>query len=44
MREQAVEAPLSAETLARLPETLQALEQDARAEVAGKGEGEVRKL
>jgi 5-oxoprolinase (ATP-hydrolysing) len=44
MREQAVEAPLSAETLARLPQTLQALEQDARAEVAGKGEGEVRKL
>jgi 5-oxoprolinase (ATP-hydrolysing) len=41
MREQAVEAPLSAETLARLPRTLQALEQDARAEVAGKGEGEV---
>ena len=41
MREQAVEAPLSAGLLAELPETLGPLEADARAEVAGKGEGEV---
>jgi 5-oxoprolinase (ATP-hydrolysing) len=41
MREQAVEAPLSAGLLAKLPETLDPLEADARAEVAGKGEGEV---
>jgi 5-oxoprolinase (ATP-hydrolysing) len=40
MREQAVEAPLSAGLLARLPATLDPLEADARAEVAGKGAGQ----
>ena len=50
MREQAVEAPLTSDLIAALPQTLQPLEQDARAEVEGKGEGEgegegeVRKL
>ena len=37
MREQAVEAPLSAGTLAALPQTLDPLEQDARAEVEAEG-------
>ena len=44
MREQAVEAPLTEALIAALPRTLQPLEHDARAEVGGKGEGEVRKL
>jgi 5-oxoprolinase (ATP-hydrolysing) len=42
MREQAVEAPLSAQTLAELPRTLQALEQDARAEVEAEGVPQAR--
>jgi len=42
MREQAVEAPLSAKTLAGLAETLQALEQDARVEVEAEGGPEAR--
>jgi 5-oxoprolinase (ATP-hydrolysing) len=37
MREQAVEAPLSADLLARLPATLNPLEADARAEVEAEG-------
>src|SRR5207247_5838730 len=37
MREQAVEAPLTAESLDALPETTGPLEQDARAEVAADG-------
>jgi 5-oxoprolinase (ATP-hydrolysing) len=37
MRERAVEAPLSAETLSALPQTLELLEQDARAEVEAEG-------
>ena len=37
MREQAVEAPLSAGVLARLPATLDPLEADARAEVGAEG-------
>ncbi len=37
MREQAVEAPLTAESLDALPETTGPLEQDARAEVAAEG-------
>jgi 5-oxoprolinase (ATP-hydrolysing) len=37
MREQAVEAPLSAQTLAALPQTLEPLERDARAEVEAEG-------
>ena len=37
MREQAVEAPLTAQTIAELPQTLQPLEQDARAEVQAEG-------
>ncbi len=37
MREQAVEAPLSADLLARLPGTLDPLEADARAEVEAEG-------
>jgi 5-oxoprolinase (ATP-hydrolysing) len=40
MREQAVEAPLTNETIARLPGILKPLEADARAEVEGKGGGE----
>ena len=44
MREQAVEAPLTEALIAALPRTLQPLEHDARAEVGGKREGEVRKL
>ena len=43
MREQAVEAPLDASLIAALPAILAPLEQDARAEVAEEGEGEVRK-
>ncbi|MGH3289127.1 MAG: hydantoinase/oxoprolinase family protein, partial [Streptosporangiaceae bacterium] len=39
MREQAVEAPLSEDLLARLPGTFDPLEADARAEVSGKGPG-----
>jgi len=37
MREQAVEVPLTTESLDNLPETLDPLEQDARAEVAAEG-------
>ena len=37
MREQAVEAPLTADLIAKLPETTGPLEHDARAEVAGGG-------
>jgi 5-oxoprolinase (ATP-hydrolysing) len=37
MREQAVEAPLSPQTLAALPQTLRPLERDARAEVEAEG-------
>ncbi len=37
MREQAVEAPLTDESLAALPETIEPLEQDARAEVENQG-------
>ena len=37
MREQAVEEPLSADLIAKLPETTGPLEHDARAEVAGRG-------
>src|SRR6266571_2391446 len=37
MREQAVEAPLTDESLATLPETIGPLEQDARAEVENQG-------
>src|SRR6266852_3248835 len=37
MREQAVEAPLTDESLAALPETIGPLEQDARAEVENQG-------
>jgi 5-oxoprolinase (ATP-hydrolysing) len=37
MREQAVEAPLTGDLLAALPETLQPLEQEARAEVQADG-------
>jgi 5-oxoprolinase (ATP-hydrolysing) len=40
MREQAVEAPLTSDLIDRLPQILESLETDARAEVAGKGEGE----
>jgi 5-oxoprolinase (ATP-hydrolysing) len=37
MREQAVEAPLTADMIAALPRTLEPLEQDARAEVEAEG-------
>ncbi len=37
MREQAVEAPLTADMIAALPKTLEPLEQDARAEVQAEG-------
>jgi 5-oxoprolinase (ATP-hydrolysing) len=40
MREQAVEAPLTEDLLTSLPAILAPLEADARAELAGKGEGE----
>jgi 5-oxoprolinase (ATP-hydrolysing) len=42
MRERAVEAPLSDETLERLPEILRALELDARAEVEAEGVPQAR--
>jgi 5-oxoprolinase (ATP-hydrolysing) len=42
MREQAVEAPLDAETLGNLPRTLEPLEHDARAEVQAEGVAERR--
>ncbi|MGH3223823.1 MAG: hydantoinase/oxoprolinase family protein, partial [Streptosporangiaceae bacterium] len=41
MREQAVEAPLTADLIKALPGILAPLEADARAELAGKGGGEV---
>src|SRR5580693_7442633 len=40
MREQAVEAPLTEDLLTSLPAILAPLEADARAELAGKGEGD----
>ena len=44
MREQAVEAPLTADLIKRLPETTGPLEDDARAEVRGRGRGNARRI